>query len=104
MVERCGVVDCGMLLHDIPETSLGQFQIFAMPGRSQICLRAGLANTGLFRTLLIRDMFQVVGNCWSFLLEYHEYHVKEVTKLSDSNYFLVCCKSTDFLMDSLRGP
>ena len=67
LVERCGVVDFGMLLHDIAETSLGQFQIFAMPGRSQICLRAGLANTGLFRTLLIR----VVGNCWSLLFDYH---------------------------------
>ena len=71
LVERCGVVDFGMLLHDIAETSLGQFQIFAMPGRSQICLRAGLANTGLFRALFARDVFQVVENCWPFLLEYH---------------------------------
>ena len=69
LVERCGVVDLGMLLRDIAETSLGQ--IFAMPGRSQICLRAGLANTGLFRALFVRDVFQVLGNCWPFLLEYH---------------------------------
>ena len=54
LVERCGVVDLGMLLHDIAETSLGQFQIFAMPGRSQICLRAGLANTGLFREMCFK--------------------------------------------------
>ena len=71
LVERCKVVDLGMLLHDIAETSLGQFQIFAMLGRSQICLSAGLANTGLFSALFVRDVFQVVGNCWPFLLEYH---------------------------------
>ena len=61
----------GSRLRDIAETSLGQFQIFAMPGRSQICLRAGLANTGLFRALFVPDVFQVVGHCWPFLLEYH---------------------------------